>query len=105
MTTKLPTSQAEFGNMIYACIDLSEYDEGATLKNIICAEKHVYRLTTNVVEDWLRGLPGACTIPYWDNEILEILESTGNCHWSIDEYWRWAANRVKFFAEYPKAFA
>lgn len=102
---KLPTNQVQLANLIYSCIDLSEHAEGATLKSIILGETGKGFMTVESVESWLRGLPSACTIPFWDNEIIEILESCGNGHWSVDSYWRWCASRVMQFAKHPQAYA
>lgn len=102
---QLPTSHVQLCNMLHACIDLSAYDEGALLKNIIRSEKNVENVTVEVVEDWLRGLPSACTIPFTNSEIREILDSCGNGHWTIDNYWRFAAGRIKEFASFPYLYA
>lgn len=107
---ELPTSIVQMANLIHSCIDLSEvshnYGHDYTLLEIIKIEKHVIGdLTTRIVEDWLRGLPSVCTIPFDNHEIEQLCEASGNSHWSIDDYWRWAASRVKAFALFPKAFS
>lgn len=99
----LPTSHIELCNMLYYCIDLSDYPKGSTLKGIIESEK-MGKLSIPLVEDWLRGLPSACTMPFVDSEIIAILESCGNSGWSIDDYWRFAASRIMDFAKYPNAY-
>lgn len=98
-------STVHLANYIYSCIDLTEYPEGSTLKEIILTEKGVQVLTDRVVEDWLRGLPTACTIPFMDHEIQILLDKSGNSHWTIDGYWRWCASRVKSFALFPAIYA
>jgi len=106
----LPKNTVELATLIHSCIDLSEvahdYGDDYTLQEIIRIEKHVLggELTTKIVEDWLRGLPSVCTIPFANHEIKQLCESSGNGHWSIDYYWRWAASRVKTFALFPKAY-
>lgn len=101
---KLPTSHAQFCNMLHACIDLSDYPVGSTLKGIIEGEKQK-PLTLAVVEDWLRGMPSACSIPCYRDEVEAILKSSGNGHWSDDDYWRFAASRILDFALNPSAYA
>lgn len=98
----LPKNHHQLADMIYSCIDLSEYD-GCSLKAVIETEK-AKNLSLAVVEDWLRGLPSACTIPFINHEIEEILKACGCGHWTIDEYWRWAASRVEAFAKHPKIY-
>lgn len=97
----LPKNHHQLADMIYHCIELSEYD-GKSLKQVIEQEKGK-SLSLAVVEDWLRGSPSACTIPFKNHEIEQILNSSGCGHWSIDNYWRWAASRVEAFAKYPNA--
>lgn len=99
----LPRTHIEFCNMLHSCIDLADYEKGQSLKNIIESEKGK-PLSITVVEDWLRGLPSACTIPFYDCEIKAILISCGNEHWSVDQYWEFAASRVLEFAMNPKAY-
>lgn len=101
---KLPTSQAQLGELIYSCIDLTDYPEGSTLFSVIKSEKRTTHPDIFIVEDWLRGLPSACTIPFTDYEINQILETCGIAHWSVDDYWRWCAFRVLAFALNPNAY-
>ena len=111
---QLPKNHVEFCNMLYSCIDLSEHDEGATLLSIIQSEKR-YKCpvgpdgktaipSIEVVEDWLRGLPSACSIPYDAGEVQQILAACGNGHWSDDDYWRFAASRIREFALRPELY-
>lgn len=95
----LPKNHTEFCRMIVACVDLSEYPTGTTLRQVICTEKPGQPFNISTVEDWLRGLPSACTIPFACFEINRILESCGNGHWSDDDYWRFCASRVLAFAK------
>lgn len=90
-------------NLLHSCIDMSEYEEGATLKGIIETEMKK-PMTLEVVERWLRTVPAACVIPYEDNEIRALLDSSHREHWTIDGYWRWAADRILAFAKAPKAY-
>lgn len=96
---KLPKTHGEFVHLIYNCIDLSEHPKGTTLKSIIEKEAD-FRMgvTVKAIEHWLRGLPSTCSIPYWNDEIEEILKSCGNVNWSVDDYWKFAANRVYSWA-------
>lgn len=81
--------------IILACIDLSGHPEGATLASVLESEKGKNgKVDVKAVEDWLRGLASACEIPYYDNEIKEILEDCGKFNWSIDKYWGFAASVV-----------
>lgn len=98
----LPKNHHQLADLIYHCINLSEYDN-MTLKEIIETEKNSH-LCLSVVEDWLRGLPSACTIPFANHEIEELLASSGCGHWTVDNYWRWAAGRVEAFAKNPNAY-
>lgn len=91
-------------NLLHSRIDLSGYGEGATLKNIIEADMNT-PMSLSVVEKWLRGTPAACVIPYEDSEIRGLLDCSSRGHWSIDNYWRWAADRIHAFARAPHAYA
>lgn len=97
-------NHVDLANLVYSCIDLSERDEGETLLTVILSETGGKSLTVGTVENWLRGLPSVCSIPYWNDEIRLLLDASGNNHWSVDDYWRWSASRVLAFAKYPKAY-
>lgn len=97
-------SRHELANILHSRIDLSEYEEGSTLKGIIEADMNK-PMTLEVVEQWLRTVPAACVIPYEDHEIRALLDCSGREHWTIDGYWRWAADRIQAFAKAPKAYA
>lgn len=62
-----------------------------TLYACIKAEKQVKRLSLSIVEDWLRGLPSACSLPYMDNEQEAMCKACGLVGWNGDMYWRYAA--------------
>ena len=101
----LPKTHVEFCRMLYSCIDF-EYlkDCNYTLQQCIKSEKNTNKLTIEVVQDWLQGLPTACTIPFENYRIMQILESCGNAHFSIAEYWRFSASRILAFAVSPKCY-
>lgn len=52
--------------------------------------------------DWLQGLASACTIPFYNSEIIKLLENEFNvrydtddkCHSEVDWYWKKAAIRL-----------
>jgi|APGre2960657373_1045057.scaffolds.fasta_scaffold49755_3 hypothetical protein len=100
---KLPKTHVEFCNMLYCCIDF-EYLGKCSLLDCIISETGKNQILEKDVEKWLRGLPSACTIPFRDFEIYEILKSCGNSQWSIDDYWKFAASRVLQFAKKPKLY-
>ncbi|RTL04191.1 hypothetical protein EKK58_11115 [Candidatus Dependentiae bacterium] len=64
------------------CFDNYNVQQYPTLKSIIEAEKHGY--TVRLIEDWLRGLPSACTIPFYDDEIIAM-------GYDLDFYWNTTA--------------
>ena len=99
----LPKTHIEFCNMLYSCIDF-EYLEESTLLNCIICETGKKQISEKDVENWLRGLPSACTIPFCDFEIKQILNSCGNENWSISDYWKFASSRVLQFAKKPKLY-
>lgn len=81
--------------IVLACVDLSNYSEGATLASVLESEKGKNgKVDVKAVEDWLRGLASACEIPYYDNEIKEILDDCGKFSWSVDKYWAYAASII-----------
>lgn len=103
MADKNRVSKYQLGNVLHSCIDLSEYEEGETLKEIIIRETGK-NLSIESVEQWLRGMPSACAIPHDHHTIRELLDTSGREHWSIDGYWRWSASRIMAFAQAPKAY-
>lgn len=103
----LPKSQVALANMLYRCIDLGDYEENYTLLQIINQETYNNNekpLTAKMVTKWLRGLPSACSIPFADSDIRQILDSAGNKHWSIDDYWNWAGDRILTYAKRPHIY-
>lgn len=62
---------------VLKCIDLSDHPEGATLENTILNEygyeiqRHGHRTAT---AGWLQGLPTACTVPFYYNDIQSLFE-------------------------------
>jgi len=85
----------DLNEIILSCVDLSGYPEGSTLASVLESEKGKNgKVDVKAVEDWLRGLASACEIPYYDNQIKELLEDCGKFDWSIDSYWAYAARVV-----------
>lgn len=69
----------------------------ATLASIYEAEYGYNGKSPKACMDYLQGLPGVCTIPFYNSEILEILEDNGITRKSeqakanlIDLYWQTA---------------
>ena len=101
----LPKTHIEFCNMLYDCIDFEYLKEcSCTLAECIKSEKNTNKLTIEVVQDWLQGLPTACTIPFQNYRINQILESCGKRYFSIEDYWRFSASRILAFAVSPKCY-
>lgn len=51
-------------------------------------------LTDENCKDYLQGLPSVCTVPFWNNEILDIMKENGITRKSenaqatlIEQYW------------------
>ena len=78
---------------VLSCIDLSEY-KCKSLHKIIKAEKRVTRLTLAIVQDWLQGLPSACTVEYMNHTQDQVLTACGLVGWSSDMYWRYTAKVI-----------
>lgn len=76
--------------------DQSYLTEGKfkTLHACIKKEKQVTRLTLRIVEDWLRGLPTACTVEFMDYEQEQMCKGCGLIGWNSNMYWRYAAKVV-----------
>lgn len=98
------TNHHQLANLLHSCIDLSEHPQGTTLLDVIKLEKRCNTITLPIVEEWIRGLPSVCTIPFENHEIRSLLDSANLESWSIDDYWRWAASRIEAFAKHPKAY-
>lgn len=61
-------------------------------------------------KDWLQGLASACTIPFYNSEIIKMLESEFNityktddqCNNAVDWYWDNSAKRLARLFQYGK---
>lgn len=87
------TTNQALTDHILSCIDLAEYD-CKDLHDIVKSEKHAARLTLKIVEDWLRGLPSAVSLPYMNHDQEQICISCGLIGWTSDMYWRYAAKVI-----------
>lgn len=91
MTTLLKVCK----KVVADAIDLEGYQEGRTLKNVVFSEIHICTwLNGYACEQYLRGLPSVCSIPFTDYDILSLLSEQGIFRKSdsaksklIDEYW------------------
>jgi len=102
-----------FKNLILSSVDGSSY--GVDLTNATEQEKAVFLKNTILAElgwmleknstftmcdHWLKGLASACTILFYNCQIIEWLESQGyiitphNEDLSIDKYWNSAAHAL-----------
>ena len=100
---KLTTKQL---NIFYAKIFLNSFDENQTFDTVyqefLSTQQYAidrYGLYT-AFEDWLRGLPSVCTIPFCNADILQLAKQTGhlsdnNEYEILDNYWSFMTN--KFF--------
>jgi len=82
------------GEYFLSCVDLSDYDrtEYPTLKSIIEAEVGVNGpVNQKAVENWLRGLPSACTIEFSSYEIAELIRRSDKPNYCENLYWSHAA--------------
>lgn len=74
---------------------LVECGEGSTLYSVFMEEKGNWAgFTVTSVKYWLQGLPSAVAFPFYNNEILSVLESNGITRKTekgndalIDSYW------------------
>lgn len=103
-------SRKAFKGLILSCVDSSGYD--VDLDNATDAQKIAFLADTihselgwmlekqtafTMAKDWLQGLASACTIPFYNCQIVEWLESKGfivtphNEYKAIDQYWDNAA--------------
>ena len=87
------TSNLELTDHVLSFIDLSDY-ECKSLHKIIRTEKRAARLTLAIVQDWLQGLPTACTVEFSNYEQEQICIACGLVGWSSDMYWRYAAKVI-----------
>lgn len=53
------------------------FDCGATLSDVYKSEYGYNGVSAKACEQYLRGLPSVCEIPFYDWQILEILEEAG----------------------------
>jgi hypothetical protein len=81
---------------VLLCADQSYLDEGKykTLHACIKAEKRVTRLPLAIVQDWLQGLPTACTVEYMNHAQEQVCIACGLIGWTSDMYWRYAAKTL-----------
>ena len=85
--------------IIIANVDLSER-EGKTLREVYDSEYGYNGLKPQVCQGYLMGLPSVCSIPFYNGEILELLEKAGITRKTekgqsglIDAYWKEAGNQ------------
>ena len=77
-------------------IDHDYLEEGETLKEVFMSEYGAFRMNVSAREcvDYLQGLPSVCTIPFYNDDILSMLEGYGIMRKSrdaqlrlIEAYW------------------
>ena len=82
--------------IITNAIDHDYLEEGETLKEVFMSEYGAFRMNVSTREcvDYLQGLPSVCTVPFWNDEILELLAAQGISRKSeaakdklIEDYW------------------
>lgn len=68
--------------------------ECGNLSNLYQAEYGYNGVSPKACKDYLQGLPSVCTVPFWNDEILELLAKAGITRKSeaakeklIDAYW------------------
>lgn len=68
---------------------------GGSLSAIYRSEYGYNGLTDKACKDYLQGLPSVCTVPFYNGEILELLEAEGITRKTeagqaslIDQYWK-----------------
>ena len=68
--------------------------ECGSLSNVYQAEYGYSGTSPKACEQYLRGLPTVCTVPFWNGEILELLAKAGITRKSeaakeklINDYW------------------
>jgi hypothetical protein len=98
--TQLLLDNADGSNYGTELDNASDADKKAFLKSTILSElgwmleKHT---SFDMADHWLRGLASVCTIPFYNAEILDWLESNntqiinGKEYLAVDKYWRQAA--------------
>lgn len=88
--------------IIIANVDLTDYEGSGlnTLREVYDAEYGYNGLKPQTCTDYLQGLPSVCTIPFYNGEILELLEKAGITRQTekgrsslIDAYWKEAGNQ------------
>jgi hypothetical protein len=101
-----------FKTLLLSCVDNSGYSE-VELKTD--KEKELFLVETfksemhwkikhgegifNTADSWLRGLAGACSVPYWNDEIKEFMKSieytvVKDENLVVNHYWDRMANEV-----------
>lgn len=81
-------------NYLLEC-ETKGHDLGSRLHSVYWAEYGNYSGTSpKACKDYLQGLPSVCTVPFWNNEILELLAAQGISRKSeaakdklIEDYW------------------
>jgi hypothetical protein len=98
--TQLLLDNADSSNYGIDLDNASDADKKAFLKSTILSElgwmleKHT---SFDMADSWLRGLASACTIPFYNAEIIDWLEANntqiinGKEDLAVDKYWRQAA--------------
>lgn len=71
----------------------------ATVKTVYNEEYGDNGVSPKACTDYLQGLPTVCTVPFWNDEILELLAAHGITRKSedaqaklIDDYWKVCGN-------------
>lgn len=94
--------------IVAANIDMDYVKEcGYTKVSEVYQAEHGYAgLNANACRSYLQGLPGVCTVPFWNNEILDLLAAEG---WKsdsedeqtglIDRYWLAVGNQFCKFIQ------
>ena len=80
---------------------LLECGQLRSVKQVYNAEYGSYNGTTpKACKDYLQGLPSVCTVPFWNDEILELLAAQGISRKSeavkdklIEDYWLACGNQ------------
>lgn len=75
---------------------------GGSLKAVYMAEYGNWNgFTPNACKDYLQGLPSVCTVPFWNDEILELLAKESITRKTddaqaklIDDYWYACGNAL-----------
>lgn len=93
--------QSVIKQIVLQNIDLGmEGYESLTLRQVYDSEYGYLGVTPQACKDYLQGLPTVCTIPFYNSEILGILEKNGITKVTekgreglIEQYWKEAGNQ------------